>query len=96
MCICIVNICNILIDRKIISDKLFVIYGTVQNPWFKAKDVAEWIEMDSSNASRLVNSVDEDEKARHITTTIVNLNISLQLNSLFGLELYFKLNYNKV
>lgn len=49
--------------------KELVIYGTAQNPLFKAKDVAEWIEMDSSNASRLVSSVDEDEAARLNMTT---------------------------
>ena len=58
------------VETATILGKEFVIYGTVQDPWFKAKDVAEWIEMDSSHASRLVNSVDEDEKARHIMATL--------------------------
>ena len=57
------------IETATILGKEFVIYGTAQNPWFKAKDVAEWIEMDSSNASRLVSSVDEDEAARLNMTT---------------------------
>ena len=58
------------VETATILGKEFVIYGTVQDPWFKAKDVAEWIEMDSSHASRLVSSVDEDEKARHNMATI--------------------------
>lgn len=58
------------VETATILGKEFVIYGTVQEPWFKAKDVAEWIEMDSSHASRLVNSVDEDEKARHNMATL--------------------------
>lgn len=57
------------IETATILGKEFVIYGTAQNPWFKAKDVAEWIEMDSSNASWLVSSVDEDEAARLNMTT---------------------------
>ena len=57
------------VETATILGKEFVIYGTVQDPWFKAKDVAEWIEMDSSNASRLVSSVDEDEAARLNMTT---------------------------
>jgi len=52
------------IETVTILGKEFVIYGTIQEPWFKAKDVAEWIEMDTSHASRLISSVDEDEAAR--------------------------------
>ena len=99
MCICIVNICVVLIDRKIISGKVicmneitnnifnvpaklkpvetatilgkeFVIYGTIQNPWFKAKDVAEWIEYDASSINKLISSVDEDEKVRKTIPTL--------------------------
>ena len=99
MCICIVNIRNNLIDRKIISGKVicmneitnnifnvpaklepvetatilgkeFVIYGTIQNPWFKAKDVAEWIEYDTSSINKLISSVDEDEKGKKIVHTL--------------------------
>lgn len=76
------------VETATILGKEFVIYGTVQEPWFKAKDVAEWIEMDSSHASRLVNSVDEDEKARR--------NMATQLSSLFLyilLDKYMFINY---
>lgn len=36
------------------------VYGTVENPLFLAKDVAEWIE--HSDAHKLVEGIDEDEK----------------------------------
>ena len=40
--------------------KTFNVYGTVEEPLFRAKDVADWIE--HSNLTVMVNSVDEDEK----------------------------------
>ena len=52
-----------------ILGKEFVIHGTIQNPWFKAKDVAEWIEYDASSINKLISSVDEDEKVRKIVPT---------------------------
>lgn len=41
-------------------DKEFMIYGSVDDPLFLAKDVAEWIE--HSNTRMMLKSVDEDEK----------------------------------
>ncbi|MDI6531626.1 BRO-N domain-containing protein [Bacillus mycoides] len=38
----------------------FKVYGTVEEPLFLAKDVAEWIE--HSNQRMMLASVDEDEK----------------------------------
>lgn len=52
------------VETATILGKEFVIYGTIQNPWFKAKDVAEWIEYDTSSINKLISSVDEDEAAR--------------------------------
>lgn len=40
----------------------FKVYGTPENPLFLAKDVAEWIDYDISNVSKMVKNVDEDEK----------------------------------
>ena len=40
--------------------KTFNVYGTVEEPLFRAKDVADWIE--HSNVSAMVQSIDEDEK----------------------------------
>lgn len=36
------------------------VYGTPEEPWFKAKDVADWIE--HSDTSKMVKNIDEDEK----------------------------------
>lgn len=52
----------VVITTKEILGKEFKIYGTVENPLFLAKDVAEWLDMDISNASKLVKNVDDDEK----------------------------------
>ena len=42
-----------------VFDKEFTIYGTVEDPLFKAIDVAEWLEL--TNVSDMVKRVDEDE-----------------------------------
>ena len=51
-----------IIDERELLGKQFKIYGDLEHPLFWAKDVAEWIDYDVSNASKMVNSVDEDEK----------------------------------
>lgn len=42
--------------------KDFHIYGTVEEPLFLAKDVAEWIEYDKTSINKMLNTVDDDEK----------------------------------
>ena len=61
----------VVIDEREVLGKEFKIYGDIENPLFLAKDVAEWLEMDISNASRMLKNVDENEKvlARHNTTS---------------------------
>lgn len=44
--------------------KDFHIYGTVEEPLFLAKDVAEWIEYEGTNVGKMLNTVDSDEKIR--------------------------------
>ncbi|MES9666786.1 hypothetical protein COK06_12480 [Bacillus cereus] len=39
----------------------FKVYGTVEEPLFLAKDVAEWIEYRQDKVGQMVNTVDEDE-----------------------------------
>ena len=51
-----------IIEQREVLGKDFKIYGDFDNPLFLAKDVAEWIEYDVSNVSKLVQSVEEDEK----------------------------------
>lgn len=55
------------IDEKIVLEKEFRIYGTVENPLFLAKDVANWIE--HSKTSMMLDGIDEDEKLRETIFT---------------------------
>ena len=52
------------IDERIVLEKEFRIYGTVDKPLFLAKDVANWIEHNKPN--ELISNVDEDEKLKAI------------------------------
>lgn len=47
--------------------KTFSVYGTVEEPLFRAKDVAEWIE--HSDVHKMLQGVDEDEKGIYNTYT---------------------------
>ena len=49
-----------LLDQREVLGKQFKIYGTVDEPLFLAKDVAEWIE--HSNSRMMLKSIDESEK----------------------------------
>ena len=54
------------IDERVVLGKEFKIYGTVEEPMFLAKDVADWIDYSMSNGkykvSQMVSTVDDDEK----------------------------------
>lgn len=55
------------IDQRNLLGKNFKVYGDFQNPLFLAKDVAEWIDYQKTsegyyNTSKMLNTVDEDEK----------------------------------
>ncbi len=61
-------------EKCIVLGKELTMYGTLENPLFLAKDVAEWIEYSKTsegyyNVSKMLMTVDEDEK---ITITISN------------------------
>lgn len=51
-----------IIEEREVLGKDFRIYGTIEEPLFLAKDVAEWIEYDKSSLNKMINSVDEEEK----------------------------------
>lgn len=51
---------SVLENEVTLMGKTFNVYGTVEEPLFRAKDVADWIE--HSNVSAMVQSIDEDEK----------------------------------
>lgn len=56
------------INQQEILGRDFKIYGTLENPLFLAKDVAEIIE--NKNVSQMLNVVDEDEKAIYNVYTL--------------------------
>ena len=55
---------QVLENEVTLMGKTFSVYGTVEEPLFRAKDVAEWIE--HSDVHKMVQSVDEDEKVKII------------------------------
>lgn len=52
------------IDERVVLGRDFKVYGTVEEPLFLAKDIAEWIEYDSNSISKMLNTVDGSEKVR--------------------------------
>ena len=56
------------IDKRNILDHEVTTYGDLENPLFLAKDVASWIE--HSDVSKMMKSVDEDEKVKNIIRTL--------------------------
>ena len=56
------------IDRTEILEHEVITYGDLENPLFLAKDVANWIE--HSDVSKMMKSVDEDEKVKNIIRTL--------------------------
>ena len=59
---------QVLENEVTLMGKTFSVYGTVEEPLFRAKDVAEWIE--HSDVHKMVQSVDEDEKVRNNIPTL--------------------------
>ncbi len=60
------------INEQEVLGKQFRVYGTVDEPLFMAKDVAEWIDYskdskDNYNISAMISNVDEDEKTKIFT-----------------------------
>lgn len=59
-----------IINEQEVLGKDFKIYGSIDEPLFLAKDVADWIEYDKSSINKMLNKVDEDEKVRNIVPTL--------------------------
>lgn len=59
---------QVLENEVTLMGKTFSVYGTVEEPLFRAKDVAEWIE--HSDVHKMVQSVDEDEKGIYNVYTL--------------------------
>ena len=66
-----------IIDERELLGKHFVIYGTKDEPLFKAKDVAEWI--GHSNVSTMIKDIDEDEKVLNNIYTLGGMQECLML-----------------
>jgi prophage antirepressor-like protein len=60
---------NVVKETEILGKKI-VMYGTIENPLFKADDVAIWIE--HSNTSKMVSKIDNDEKLKAQISTLTN------------------------
>ncbi|AGZ23327.1 TPA: phage antirepressor KilAC domain-containing protein [Streptococcus suis] len=56
-----------IINQQEVLGKNFTIYGTLEDPLFLAKDVADWIE--HSKSSVMIDTVDDDEKLRETIFT---------------------------
>lgn len=59
-----------LVIKQEILGKEFVVYGSIEEPLFLAKSIAEWIEYDLSSVNKMLANVDEDEKVRKIIPTL--------------------------
>ena len=59
---------SVLENEVTLMGKTFNVYGTVEEPLFRAKDVADWL--DISNVSQMTQSVDEDEKGIYNVYTL--------------------------
>ena len=63
------NELKVLNEQEILG-KQFRVYGTAEEPLFLAKDVAEWIEYDTSSVHKMLANVDDDEKVRKNVPTL--------------------------
>ena len=46
-------------QRNGVLGRNFVVYGSIENPLFKAKDIAEWLDL--TNVTDMISRVDSDE-----------------------------------
>ena len=58
------------LNEQEVLGKQFRVYGTAEEPLFLAKDVAEWIEYDTSSVHKMLANVDDDEKVRKNVPTL--------------------------
>lgn len=63
------NELKVLNEQEVLG-KQFRVYGTAEEPLFLAKDIAEWIEYDTSSVHKMLANVDDDEKARKNVPTL--------------------------
>lgn len=63
------NELKVLSEQEVLG-KQFRVYGTAEEPLLLAKDVAEWIEYDTSSVNKMLANVDDDEKVRKNVPTL--------------------------
>lgn len=63
------NELKVLNEQEVLG-KQFRVYGTAEEPLFLAKDIAEWIEYDTSSINKMITNVDDDEKVRKNVPTL--------------------------
>lgn len=63
------NELKVLNEQEVLG-KQFRVYGTAEEPLFLAKDIAEWIEYDTSSVHKMLANVDDDEKVRKNVPTL--------------------------
>ena len=63
------NELKVLSEQEVLG-KHFRVYGTAEEPLLLAKDVAEWIEYDTSSVNKMITNVDDDEKVRKNVPTL--------------------------
>lgn len=63
------------VQETVILGKNIQMYGSIEFPWFLAKDVAEWIDYSKSNGkyqiSNMLKKVDDDEKGLKVLIPLV-------------------------
>ncbi|MEN1893140.1 BRO family protein [Staphylococcus nepalensis] len=50
------------LEQKDVLGNEFNIYGTAEEPLFLARDIAKWIDYDKNSISKMLNTVEDDEK----------------------------------
>lgn len=67
------NVLTVIQETEILGKKIQM-YGNIENPLFRATDVADWIDYSKSNGkykvSQMVNTVDDDEKGIYNVDTL--------------------------
>lgn len=88
------NELKVICEQTILGEN-FKVYGTIDEPLFLAKDVAEWIDYSETNVKKMMEMVDDDEKIkmfctintiRHNDTKPVNISVSGGANRWFLTE----------
>ena len=70
------------IKEQEVLGKQFRVYGSVDEPLFLAKDVAEWIEYDGTSVSSMCKLVDKDETVKMFCTLSYSNNCPKQVISM--------------